>query len=82
MFDGPTCKIVSKNNNVAAKGTRNGNLYILQGLSVIDETVECANVAKVESRDVRCWASVSRPHWRQSSRQDVNRRVCQRCEFQ
>ena len=49
MFDGPTCKIVSKNNNVAAEGTRNGNLYILQGLSLIDETVECANVAKVES---------------------------------
>ena len=52
MFDGPTCKIVSKGNSVAAEGTRNGNLYILQGLSVIDETVECANVAKVESREL------------------------------
>ena len=52
MFDGPTCKIVSKSNSVAAEGTRNGNLYILQGLSVIDETVEYANVAKVESREL------------------------------
>ena len=37
MLEGPTCKIVSKNNNVAAEGTRNGNLYILQGLSVITQ---------------------------------------------